>query len=253
MTSVTSTMTTTETTTTTAPITPVMTGSDTAKSGFKAEEIFRKNEDIKKSLQDFFQKEIAEIKKAPHGMKYDNIIVFKDGTEKNIQNKKILSYGGRGDSFDRRHINKTFSNQFIRKYLTLLTLIRKNKRETSMSLDQKKDFVRLCNQNMGDIKNYLSNTLLGESNKNDYWCVMKTDKNFASIELYIISSIDFYDFVEKSIKINVIMKPNGTCLHISPYISLQRKGGGISDHSPNHIQAKLKVTQEMIQQYTRIL
>ena len=75
-----------------------------------------------------------------HGKKYDTKIYFEDGSNINIQNKKIEVLGGRGDSFDRRHINNTFKNQFIRKYLTLLTLIRKNKNETLMSEEQKKRF-----------------------------------------------------------------------------------------------------------------
>ena len=70
--------------------------------------------------------------------KYDTIITFNDNTKLKIQNKKIENLGGRGDSFDRMHIKNTFENQFIRKYLTYLSLIRKSKTETFMTNDQKK-------------------------------------------------------------------------------------------------------------------
>ena len=119
-------------------ITTTMSGSDTAKSGFNAEKIFRKDANIINALEKYFKKSIKEIKKAPHGEKYDSIIIFKDGSTCYIQNKKIVNCGGRGDSFDRRHIKDTFNNEFIRKYLTLLTLIRPTKKSTYMTESQKR-------------------------------------------------------------------------------------------------------------------
>ena len=233
--------------------TTTMSGSDTAKSGFKAEEIFRTDPNIKNSLEKHFKKSIETINKAPPGEKYDNIIIFKDGSKYNIQNKKILSFKGRGDSFDRRHIKNTFNNQFIRKYLTYLTLIRPTKRSTYMTEAQKNDFVSLCNNNLQDIKQYIKKTLVGEKNKNDYWCIMKTDKKFSNINLYIIKTGTFYNFIEESINISIKLKSNGTCLHLSKYIALQRKGGGNTDNAPNHIQAKLKITKCLLDMCDQIL
>jgi len=224
-----------------------------AKSGFKAEEIFRKDNNIKIVLEKYFEKEIISLNKI-QGKKYDSKIYFEDGSTINIQNKKIENLGGRGDSFDRRHIKDTFLNQFIRKYLTLLSLIRQNKNETLMNEKQKIDFIKLCNNNMNDIKQYIRKTLIGENNENnDYWCIMKTDKKFIDIQLYLISSNKLYDFIEKTINIDIKMKKNGTCLHLSPFISLQRKGGTNTDNSPNHIQAKLKITQELLNLCDKIL
>ena len=219
----------------------------TAKSGFKAEDIFRTDELIKCKLEKYFGKKIISLHKI-HGKKYDTKIYFEDGSSINIQNKKIENLGGRGDSFDRRHIKNTFNNQDIRKYLTLLTLIRKSKTETLMSEGQKIDFMKLCNNNLDDISQYITKTLIGEDNTemNDYWCIMKTNKTFTNIELYIISSKKLFEFIEQTIKIDIKLKKNGTCLHLSQYIALQRKGGDNTDHSPNHIQAKFKVTQEIL-------
>ena len=220
--------------------------SSTAKSGFKAEEIFRTDKLIKCKLEKYFGKNIISLDKI-HGKKYDTKMYFEDGTILNIQNKKIENLGGRGDSFDRRHIKNTFKSQYIRKYLTLLTLIRKSKNESSMSKEQKIDFIELCNNNLHDIKQYIKTTLIGEDNEtNDYWCIMKTDKTFTIIDLYMIPSKKLFEFIEETININIKLKKNGTCLHLSPYIALQRKGGGNTDHSPNHIQAKFKITQEIL-------
>jgi hypothetical protein len=225
-----------------------------AKSGFKAEEIFRTDQEIKIVLEKYFNMNIISLNKI-HGKKYDTEILFENGRYINIQNKKIENFGGRGDSFDRRHIKDTFNNQFIRKYLTLLMLIRKNKNETLMNENQKLDFIRLCNNNIDDIKQYIRKTLIGtEEEKNHYWCIMKTNKQFINKEIYIISSENLIDFIEKTLNINIKLKLNGTCLHLSQYISLQRKGGDKTDNSPNHIQAKFKFTKELLDlHFTKIL
>ena len=227
--------------------------SQTAKSGFKAEEIFRTDESIKTVLESYFGKTIVSLISV-HGKKYDTQLVFHDGSKINIQNKKIERLGGRGDSFDRRHIRDTFQNQFIRKYLTLLTLYRNTKTSTTMTLEQKRDFIQLCNRNLDDIRQYISKTLIGHGDDaNHYWCIMKTDKTFSKKEIYMISSDTLTHFIDQSIQIDIKMKPNGTCLHLSPYIALQRKGGGNTDHSPNHIQAKFKITEEIIKLCDRII
>ena len=225
----------------------------TAKSGFKAEKIFRTDNKIKMALETYFKSNIVLMEKI-QGKKYDTLITFNNNTKLNIQNKKIENLGGRGDSFDRRHIKNTFDNQFIRKYLTYLSLIRKSKTETFMTEEQKQDFINLYNSNLYDIKQYIKKTLIGEGGEeNNYWCIMKTDKNFKKMEIYILSSFKLYEFMCGSIKIDIKMKKNGTCLHLSPYISLQRKGGGNTDHSPNHIQAKFKITQEILNLCDKIL
>ena len=41
---------------------------------------------------------------------------------------------------------------------------------------------------------------------------MKTDKNFNKMEIYVLSSLKLYEFICGSIKIDIKMKKNGTCL-----------------------------------------
>jgi predicted nucleic acid binding AN1-type Zn finger protein len=104
-------------------------------------------------------------------------------------------------------------------------------------------------------------------NKNKISIILSTFVIFTSIDLiyltsiksvfdkqiYIISSVNMLKFVENTIKIDIKLKKNGTCLHLSPYIALQRKGGSETDNSPNHIQAKLKITQELLELCNKIL
>ena len=116
-----------------------------------------------------------------------------------------------------------------------------------MNEQQKKDFINLCNNNLDDIKQYIKKTLIGKDREiNEFFCIMKTNKTFTDIELYMISSKKLHFFIEQTIKIDIKLKKNGTCLHLSPYITLQRKGGSNTDHSPNHIQSKFKFTQEIL-------
>jgi len=226
-----------------------MTGSEIAKSGFKVEHLFITALDIKTSLDNFFNKQIKKIILAPPKKKFDIICIFDDDTKFNIQLKKIINFGGRGNSFDRRHIRDTFENPNTRRYLTLLTLYR----PILMIKEQKKDFILLVNNHPNDYKQYLKKTLIGDEEKNDYFCVIKTNKKLSKYELYIIKSEKLYESLEKSIDINISMKRNGTCLHLSPNIYLQRKGGGKSDKAPNHIQAKLKITRELLTNFNHIL
>ena len=244
-------MSTTTTATTTAKVSSK--GSLTAKSGFKAEEIFRTDANIKIKLEQYFNKNIVTIKKV-HGEKYDSILVFEDNSELKIQNKKILGVGGRGDSFDRRKLEHTFENEELRNNMTLLALNRIDKRKTQMTAEQKIEYIKLCENNLTDIKQYLKKTLIGiDSRNNDYFCIMKTDATFAEMEIYMINSNKLYEFIENSIRIHISLKNNGTCLQLTPDIYLQRKGGGLTDHSPDDIQAKFKITQEILELCDKIL
>lgn len=123
-----------------------------------------------------------------------------------------------------------------------------------MTNEQKEDFMELCNNNLNDITQYIEKTLIGEgTEQNDYWCIMKTNKDFTNKELFIISSTKLFKLIEQSIEIDIKLKKNGTCLHLSPYIAIQRKGGDNTDNSPNHIQAKLRFTQELLDLCDKIL
>jgi len=222
------------------------TGSSIAKSGFKAEDKFKNDPILRNKLEKYFNKKIKKIDKV-HGKKYDTIITFEDNTYFNIQNKKIENTSGRGDSYDRRKLPNTFDNPFIRKYLTLLCLFRPSPKKTNMDIETKKNFIKLCNSNIDDIKDFIKKTLIGpEKDQNDYFCIMYTNKTFENIELYCIPSHKLLEHIYNTLKIDIKMKDNGTCLHLSKNIYLQRKGGGKTDHSPNDIQSKIKIDEGIL-------
>jgi len=228
-----------------------------ARSGFKAEQVAVTDERCTNSYKNYFQnhlqKTIVDMNVITKE-KYDILNKFSDGTENGTQLKKVEKIGGQGHSFNRSHVSETFENPHIRKYMVHLSLIRKGKRQTYMTPDQKKDFIELCNKNMPDIKQYLKKTIVGEEGReNQYWSIMKTDREFNNIELYMIETKKFYEYLISRIKIHISLKPNGTCLNLSPDIYLQRKGGEKTDKSPNDIQAKLKIDQNMLNLFERIL
>jgi len=218
--------------------------SQIALDGYKNEEYFRNDIGIKNVLEQYFQKPINNIIKKSHGKKTDNIIIFSDNSIINIQNKKFEYFGGRGNSFDRRHIKNTFDNQFLRKYLTYLTLFRPTKRTSNMTNEQKKDFKKLVNNNLNDILKYIKKSLIGSNiNENDYFVMTFKSKNKKDDnESYIISSIKLYNYIKNNINIQI----KRTCLHLSNNIYLQRKGSDKTDKNPNHIQAKFKIDKNIL-------
>jgi hypothetical protein len=217
-------------------------GSKTAKNGFKIEKEFINNEEIKKKLEMIFKLRIKNILEAPHGKKYDAIIIFIDNTKKNIQIKKYNNLNGRGNSFDRRDINNLFNDKKINNLVNKLIII------CDIHDNEKEDLNQLCNNNKIIIIDYLEKILIGKNeNKNDYWCIIKTsDKNneIQKIEnLHILSSKDLFNYIKNSI--NCIAKK--TCLHLTNNIYLQKKGNKKNEGKrENDIQAKFKITQEIL-------
>lgn len=214
----------------------------TAKSGYDAEKLFISDK-YKDHLEKYFKIKIYEMKQI-HGKKYDIIVTFIDKTVKKIQIKKIEHLGGRGDSFDRRPLGKTFMNHSIQDYLKMLSI------DKHINEQQKIEFVDICKKNQEVIIEYLRKTLIGERpENNDSWCVMKMNKKFEEISIYHIENEKLFDYICKTINIQV----KKTCLHLSKHIYLQRKGGAKKDRSPNDIQAKIIITQEILDLCDKIL
>tara|TARA_B110000037_G_scaffold214728_1_gene271079 strand:- start:406 stop:1074 length:669 start_codon:yes stop_codon:yes gene_type:complete len=211
-----------------------------ALDGYKNEQDFRENIRITTELEIYFNKKITNIIKEDNGKKSDNKIIFHDYSIINIQNKKFKYFKGRGNSFDRRHVKDTFKNPFLRKYLTFLTLDRKNK----MTKEQKNDFIKLANNNINDIFNYIKKCLIGkQNNNNDYFVIrIKQNNHDCYNGHYIISSLKLFNYIKNNINIQV----KRTCIHLSKNIYLQRKGSDKTDNNPNHIQAKFKIDKEIL-------
>jgi hypothetical protein len=210
--------------------------SQVAIGGFRAEKFFRECPIIHSKVSKFFKGVTTVIKKSPHGLKHDNIVHIGD-VQFPVQNKKFKNFGGRGDSFDRRPIASAFTQPDIQFQLDKLC----NKR--SMNKEQKAGFEELLKANTAEVKQYLS-SCIGDSL---YWVFMHTD-DCSEVTLYIVETSRLKEWIYQNINIQV----KRTCVHITPNIYVQRKGGGKTDPRPDDTQIKLKITPSLIEICTRL-
>ena len=207
-----------------------------AKGGFKVEKFFRECPIIRSKLSKFFNWSITDIKKSPHGLKHDNIVHIGDA-QIPIQNKKFKNFGGRGDSFDRRFIANAFTHPDIQIQLDELC----NRR--SMNKEQKASFEELLKANTAEVKQYIF-SCIGDSL---YWVFIHTD-DCSEYTMYIIATSHLKEWIYQNIDIQV----KRTCVHLTPNIYIQRKGGGKTDPHPEHVQIKLKITPSLIEMCKRV-
>lgn len=205
--------------------------SQVAKGGFRAEGVFRECPRIRSKLSKFLNGAVTDIKKSPHGLKHDNIVHI-EGVQIPVQNKKFKTIGGRGDSFDRRPIANAFTHPDIQIRLDELC----NRR--SMDKEQKAGFEQLLRANTPEVKQYIS-SCIGDSL---YWVFMHTD-DCSEVALYIVETARLKEWMYQNIDIHV----KRTCVHLTPNIYIQRKGGGKTDPHPEHVQIKLKITPSLIE------
>lgn len=207
-----------------------------AKGGFNAERVFRECPIIRSKVSNFFKGTVTGINKSPHGLKHDNIVHI-GGVQFPVQNKKFKNFGGRGDSFDRRSIASAFTHPDIQLQLDKLC----NKR--NMNKEQKVGFEELLKTNTAEVKQYITNCL-GDSL---YWVFMHTD-DCSEVVLYAIETARLKEWIYQNIDVQV----KRTCVHLTPNIYIQRKGGGKTDPHPEHVQIKLKITPSLIEMCTRL-
>ena len=88
-------------------------------------------------------------------------------------------------------------------------------------------------------KALISRLFLGEDEKTKPQYVFHTITEDGKIKSLSICPTDkFIESILKHAYENCL--PKDTCVHLSPLVYLQRKGGGKKDHSPDDIQAKLR-------------
>ena len=193
-----------------------------ARSGFSAETILCQSENILECIgREYFRKRILKCEKSKGNKKSDVVFTFEDGTRSPAQLKNGTG-GGRGWSFDRRPVD-------------LLPIV-----------DEGKELVKIvCLKKTGERKevvsdvNLIKSLMLGTDNEHKPEHFIHTIiKEGRIVKISICSASDFMDALLKDMYETFHAKK--TCIHLTPVIYLQRKGGGTSDHSPNHIQAKLR-------------
>ena len=202
-----------------------------AKTGFRAEEFICSQVDIKHSLETYFQLCIKEIKRV-HGKKYDIIIEFINGTYVTIQNKN--GGNGRGWSVDRRKVDKFEESLTI---LLKTLCLKKGTEKPTLSEDSSKHVIRMCMFGINEYPNYFTHSILDK----------QTEK---IISLYICKTDELMNCINHEVYNTMV--PKRTCVHLSPNIYLQRKGGGKKDTRPDDIQMKFKLTDKVKSVFTSI-
>ena len=225
-----------------------LTGSQIAKSGFNAEEMMTKQENIKVSLEAYFEKPIKTITKMdcrPHPNKSDIKIEFDDGTSysaqvKNISTATATKMNGRGFSIDRRDVDKICPES------PELTETLK-----AVCLRDKTNERRIVDKITGE-KVLLQNILgIEESTQPHYFIKTESDRVTSEIRKMDICPREVFTgkLVDTLYETAISKK---TCVHLSPNIYLQRKGGTKCEKRPNQIQTKMRITPDVDAIFTNI-
>ena len=194
----------------------------TAKSGNAAEDLLCVSTAVLDALgTQYFGKKIVKSEKVPGRKKSDVIITFEDGTQRTIQVKNGTG-GGRGWSFDRRSVDNMPTDEQIKELLKVVCLKSGGEREA-----------------VANSKELLRKLFLGDDDANMPQDMLHTNNKDGVIESLSVCSMDaFLEAICKEAYEECNAKR--TCVHLTPRVYLQRKGGGKADHSPNQIQAKLR-------------
>jgi hypothetical protein len=199
---------------------PKSKNSQVARNGNKAEDILCNSRDLLDKIgTQYFKKRIVNCEKL-NKKKSDHRLTFEDGTITTIQ-LKSGDGGGRGWSFDRRQLMNMPTNESVKELLHAVCLKSGDERKTVLN-----------------DKSLLSRLFLGEeetSKPEHFVHVIVKDGTITSLSA--CSASLFIDTVVNDMYENCNAKR--TCVHLTPLVYLQRKGGGKKDHSPGDIQAKL--------------
>jgi len=196
----------------------------TARSGNKAETDLCTNSFVITALTRYFGKPIKVIRKINGRKKADNIVECEDGTMYRLQNKNGTG-GGRGWSVDRRSIDKIDVTDEARTLVGAVCLQKGTRTSDNIKI----------------VPDVISILLLGI--EAEYMPTHFTHTKFDSqtgslIELSIAPSTTVIEALKKEVYEHFV--PKRTCVHLSPHLYFQRKGGGSKDHAPDDIQVKLR-------------
>ena len=201
----------------------------TARRGFAAEHQLCVNPAVKQKLETHFQKPITVIRKVAHGKKSDVAVVFEDGTQVRIQNKDGVG-DNRGWSADRRAVGIFPLDDAGKTLLTNVCLTHEGERP-----------------NVPCPPSLVSELLLGMEPEfvPTHFTHTVFHKETGELESMSIATADAVISALQAIAYPSLV-PKRTCVHISPLMYLQRKGGGSHDAHPDDIQLKLKTLPESV-------
>ena len=193
-----------------------------ARLGNKAEAIVCSNKQSLAAFATHFGKPIQRATLIPGKKKSDILLEFEDSTVARLQNKNGTG-GGRGWSVDRRAVNNLPLEEAAKLLLS------------NVCLKKGTDRPEICQP-----KGLLQMLLLGsdEAYRPTHYTHSVLDKSSGEIkELQICTAEEMMEALSKELYPNLVAKK--TCVHLSPRLYLQRKGGGSKDHAPDDIQLKL--------------
>ena len=206
----------------------------TARLGFKAEEVLTTLPAVATVLGTYFQKPVQAITKAPHGKKTDVVVQFADGTKTNIQNKN--GDNQRGFSVDRRDAADLTSSEICRHLINGVCL-RKGEERPMVGKEYSLPMLETC---------FLGNDATWTP---DY--ITHTKMVDGTVQHMSICPMPVFMEVLRKEAYDT-MVPKRTCVHLSPSIYLQRKGGGKTDKRPDQIQTKWKQGSAVETMFTRL-
>lgn len=194
-----------------------------AKSGNDAQHILCRSDHAMKCLaEQYFGEEIIKAEVIKGGKKSDILLTFANGTHATAQLKNGNG-GGRGWSFNKINLENIPTNNDVKSLVNTLCLKGGGDRKVVVPND----------------KALIEKLLLGEDEKTkpQHFIHMKTKDGM--IEYLSICPADkFIKYISKDAYENCL--PKRTCVHLSPLIYLQRKGGKEMIRHPTRIQAKLR-------------
>jgi hypothetical protein len=212
-------------------------GSITAASGHTAEGLLCTQASVRTAFSVYFDQEVTAIEKIPsrpHPKKSDLRIRFADGSSVTVQNKNG-GWGGRGYSVDRRPVQDVAPTcPALTETLRTVCLHEEGSR-LSIEKEVGLDVIRRC--------------ILGTeaSTQPDYF-LHSTLADGQISSMAIVRTDVFMNRIVSDVYDTAVSKQ--TCVHISPHIYLQRKGGGSADTRPNDIQMKLRITPAVAEVFT---
>ena len=192
-----------------------------AITGNLAEDVLCRSSDILDNLgTQYFKKKIVTCEKIAK-KKSDHRITYEYGPSTTIRLKNGTG-GGRGWSFDRRSLVNMPTNESVKELINIVSLKSAGERKTVLN-----------------DKTLISSLILGDEELTKPQHFVHTNlKDGRIVSLSACTATLFIDTIVESAYENCDAKR--TCVHLTPLIYLQRKGGGKKDHSPDDIQAKLR-------------
>lgn len=208
-----------------------------AKDGNNAEKLFIKSIKVRELLEDYFGKSIVSMSIIHGRKKSDILITFNDLTTERIQHKHGKG-NSRGWSCDRRSIDKFPIDSIGKTLLTNVCIERKTSDRPTVAIHNTLIEELLLGTDITEMPTYFVHTVFNK-------------KTGDLIELSICRSTTLISFL-KTLSYTYFT-PKRTCVHLNPFMYLQRKGGQKTDKFPNDIQLKLKTFPSEIMNHLIVL